>query len=781
MKLYLFEMYRLYKNKRLNVLVITMVLLQFIFLYQGEVRQQIFDYGEFSPSVYARVVEEVNRFASPKDALEYFEQKKIYMQWMIENEGGQDIVVSAETQAVVDAFSKEEDMEVYFEDPFSELRFITRISEDLEKVVNYDSFINNIQDRANKSSAALIFVETGFSYRSLIKQSTLYEGMDVQPTYDVSEGMEMAFSFPFTDLIILFTIVLLCNALITKDKITKNNMLVRTMNRGRGSLIIAKVCSIFTYTSVVVLLVYVGNLWIASLVYGLGDMGRAIQSLPSFQSATMQIDVFTYILLFLVSKLSFFLCIVLFISVLCVVLYNQVIIYACICALVVMNVIVVSVFDLQSSFMLFNCLSLLSLSNTNQIYSSALQVNVAGYPISYILSYWVSLGVCSLISVCVMLRCMQVNVLASAQKVVSFWKTKASWISQSGFMYEQYKLYIRNKILVVLILFTAFHVYTNIGAKISLRAEELFVKEYISSVEGRYTKEKDEKIVNDEMFIETQLEELQKITADYYSGELDKQTYDVLYAKYQPYESIHRYFQPILAQNDYLSSQSKQGRELSFVNVLGVERVIGLNNLQDANDYELLLLILLLVGYTSIYCYDYKQNSNKLIQIYGDGKRILKWKFYTGCLYSALCFAIVYIPYMVKMFSTYGASSLLEPAASISLFSYVPSSINIITWIVFIYIIKFLVHIGIMIIVFFISKQVKDQMNAILISVFLFATPFILSVIGIHVLNDYTLYPLMYTFDLLYHFNLIYFIVASSLYSVCIGYALRKLFKKEQI
>lgn len=120
---------------------------------------------------------------------------------------------------------------------------------------------------------------------------------NIHPKYDINNVVNLLFNF-YTDIFILLIIVIICLSLITDEKGKGLFALIKATQRGTGQTIVAKLFALFILILSVHILIFGSTILFASKTYGLGDLSRAVQSLPNMIDSTLKLNLWQYILLY---------------------------------------------------------------------------------------------------------------------------------------------------------------------------------------------------------------------------------------------------------------------------------------------------------------------------------------------------------------------------------------------------------------------------------------------------------------------------------------------------
>ncbi|NLW78191.1 MAG: hypothetical protein GXY32_02110 [Ruminococcaceae bacterium] len=187
-----------------------------------------------------------------------------------------------------------------------EYQFLRLIKAEFEQVDGYEAFLDDIHSKATQLSGISIFATEGansFEEQNITAAAKAYEGMrGVAIDYSPQKGLTTALGFELTDLLLLFTMLLLASMLVRQERDSGLLGLVRATPRGRMPTAAAKLGALAISLLAVLVLLYGCNLLFCGGLYGLGDLGRSVQSVPALMRSTLRLNVGGYLGAWLLAK-----------------------------------------------------------------------------------------------------------------------------------------------------------------------------------------------------------------------------------------------------------------------------------------------------------------------------------------------------------------------------------------------------------------------------------------------------------------------------------------------
>lgn len=628
----------------------------------------------------------------------------------------------------------------------SEAGFITEIHDEISKVSEYPVMLSDIEKQAKKLSRVSIFGgETGdsFSSRNIIKTAEDYEGMsDIRIEYGVSKGFTTATDFPVTDIIAILMMFFLGALLIYNEKDKGLFPLIKSASRGRGTTAAAKMCALLVNMLIITLLLFGANMLYTGLFYGLPDMRHSLQSIPQFLSSTLKINIGQYLLLFLASKFFAYFTVSLLVFLVALLSRHPAVTYLSAGTVLIISFLVYGAIPAISNLNVFKYINLISFIRTNGLYQEYLNLNLFGNPVNLIQSIWMALSLVFVILcfVSFLVFCKKKNMQAGEmpfksllQKIMLF-KYRPS---ASIFRHEGYKLLVVNKVALLLLVFVLFQWYGNKDAKFYTSYDEPYYQNYMSKLEGKLTPEKQVFLEQEQKKYSDAEESLNAINRLAEKGEMTKEQAETTSSSYQKVLLGKPMFDRIMERSEYI----KENPDAEFVYDTGYNQLFGITPNND-NISALMLILICIVCFSALFPMEYKTGAMRLIVGTPLGKSHTNKCKMLVCIVTLIpFFAAVTISDILPVRETLG--SLNAPVMSLPAFSHLPSFMPVWGYLSMLYLTRFAACVIVLLGCMAISKMVKNNIFAILISSFIFAVPVILYFMKIRFVYHITMLPLL--------------------------------------
>ena len=501
----------------------------------------------------------------------------------------------------------------------------------------------------------------------------------------------------------------------------------------------------FITTAVICLMFYGVNYIIAGYTYGFADLFRPIQSVDSFSNCTLRINVLQYLMLHFITKVLVMYLIYTIVNVLSMVGKSKTISYiAFLCILIVSYCLNLFIGD-NTSLMCFKYINLISFVDTKNVISHYRNINIFGEPINYVTCFWIVLLV-------LLLGLVALNILIySRKKITAYNKSNNSFLSKlkiscgstNVIVHELYKTFVSNKVGIIILVVLLTQLYITISSPIVLSNDEKYQKYYFSYYAGDFNSNTKSKIENQIKKYEDNKKSMDKCMSDYDNGLITKEKYEDLFSTYSTIDEDYSNFKKyVIPYYDYLTNQSKADKSVSVVNYNGYCALLGLKG-NLSNTYCLALYVLMVICIIPIFTVEYERKSIHLLSSTKLGfKSLVFKKIVCSCIVTALLNLLIYVPYFIRIISSYGINELGTAACSIEELSNISDGLSILNVIIITFAIRLLVSLVITVIISGISLFTKNTIISIIITTLVFVVPLLLPINDINILNSFSFYHL---------------------------------------
>ena len=265
----------------------------------------------------------------------------------------------------------------------SEIKTADRKQEEhIERIQNYDKYIDNISSNASVISGFSLFEDnSNYQSKSAKKIVKAYENVkNVKPQSGNYTVIEKATEIGFSD-VIAFIVMLQC-VIIIMNIDRKHGMLtlLKSCKQGRTRLALGKIGGLLITTIMVELVTFLIHFLTLVGTFGCGDLTVPIQSVPDFYESALPISIIMYLVIFVMLKIAVVFSYTLFIFVIAILCDNSGIIYAVTGITIGLSAVanIKIVWDYAIAFI--KIISPVTLINVKSISEKYYNLNVAGTP-----------------------------------------------------------------------------------------------------------------------------------------------------------------------------------------------------------------------------------------------------------------------------------------------------------------------------------------------------------------------------------------------------------------
>ena len=374
-----------------------------------------------------------------------------------------------------------------------EYRFLKTIVLEFEQVNGYEAFLDSIDTKAKQLSSISIFAESESGYDLANIDATARAFADMRGTpifYYPQKGLMTALDFAWTDVVAVFAMVLIATVLVRAERDNGLLALVRCTPAGRLQTAAAKLAAFGLSLAAVLLCLYGVNLLYCGGVYGLGPLGRTIQSVPSLMRSTWKLTVGQYLGCFLLTKWgAAFICGA---WVMLAMLWARRLLGGALGALALMgaNLLVRSVIPATSNWNVLKYANLVSLLRTNELLGGYRNLYWFARPVPLLAVECVAAGLFGALFVGAFCVTFSRRYFTAARRRGWTPRRRRPMAFTTPGRTEWFKLLVLQGGAVLLVLFAGLQGYTAVTTESYIDADEIYYRYYMKGVEGAPTQEK---------------------------------------------------------------------------------------------------------------------------------------------------------------------------------------------------------------------------------------------------------------------------------------------------
>ena len=299
------ELRRVLVNGKYAVIFIALILLNMIVLYREQANENycndIFAYGQ----TYQKIISQI-------ESIDYNE-----IQYQLEEKQKNcKAIISA-----MDAFLARYETLEGFDDTYPDLargfdkidyeyisyeqQIVVQLLKQVQELINYPEYLSQIQDRKDRMlKFSFLQSESGFALRNVEKTAQDFQSLE---EIDIQFGSDQAITafvqYRLPDYLSLIIIMIFCLKF-SEDQRKGLWELFHSLPRGRRWLAANRIFILFTLSFAIMALLYISTLVECFALFGgVQDLGRPIQSISIFQTCTLHISIFQYLIYFFAFRL----------------------------------------------------------------------------------------------------------------------------------------------------------------------------------------------------------------------------------------------------------------------------------------------------------------------------------------------------------------------------------------------------------------------------------------------------------------------------------------------
>ncbi len=671
------ELYKIISTKAILLLTVAVLVINVLLLWQMEKDKTTYTADEYM-SEWAAITEEAK--ASGWDAvLVGFEDK---------------LAVFDET-----GLSVQERYVLRNSEGYHKKSMYTDIKTELSFQLDYEGYLDGIDKAAERYEKIALFGRVdGYAYRDIMKMRELYADIErIELIPAPSSGVEMAATSGITDILAL--VVLLCIAVTVWLKEREQNMmlLLRTTYRGRVSLAGSKLAVMVMSCVFLGVGLYGGNAIAASLMYGLGDLGRPLASVYDYGHTLWEISAGEFLVLNALFKIIAYIWVTLLISAVCCKLTSSVAAFGGIVFFGAAGCLMYYKIPYLSTMVAFKYLNPFAVLKTELLFADYNGLNFFEYPVDYRICMAVLLPVGVILFTVLAVKFFTDYIIKGAKRKMGVLARVASGIRSlvvklrrkherhtSLLGHELYRMLVCHGAGIVPVVLVVFVVYDSKPYEVKYSSLEYYCEHmYLNELKGPVT---DEKLA----YIESELGRVKKELSDEYSRAQMKAL--------------------MMIKSRVSYAERNEGACLIY------DTPHNRLTAASGNHTDLLRAVVCMIPVVLIMsCFfapDLQSGVCKITDVTGRGKRELgRLRYVTGTVLAVLIAVVAHIPYFVQVMISYEVDMevLSYPVNSLQHLSELGNGMSIAMYYVITYLLRVLFTVLGAFFVYGLSRLLKSQ------------------------------------------------------------------------
>lgn len=616
-------------------------------------------------------------------------------------------------------------------------RFVKEILAEYEQVNEYEAFLASVQTKADSLSSISIFSENQGSYelKNIDATAEAFQGMnDVEIHYYPEKGLMTAIDFRLTDVVTVFSMLLVATVLVRYERDNGLLSLIRATPSGRGRTAVSKLLVSAVSLLLILLLLYGINIVYCGAVYGLGPFSRSIQSVPTLMRSTFKLNVGQYLVAFLFTKwMAAFVCGA-WVMLAMLLAKRQLSGMISALAFILLNLAIRMVIPATSYRDVIKYANLVSLIHTNELIGGYRNLYWFGAPISRLMVESITAVILCGIFVSVFINRYQKHYFAG-KKQASVKRLNRKTRSTTPMRQECYKLLVMQGAGFLLIALAGFGIYNVITTESYINADEIYYQYYMKQVEGPLTKETIEILKKEnEKFVP--IYQAQQDLADQTISE--KQYYMIMESN----TSLNRRLE-VFNEVMYKVRRLSERPRMQLVYETGWLKLFDYADKEDLFD-ALIAAIMCSICFSGLFSIEKQSGMINVINVTPLGQRkTVRYKLRVTIVTCAVITFLTYFERVWVIVRDYGLGAWLAPVYSIVEYAQAPEIPLFLM--VFIQVISRFIAISTMAIATLaLSQKLGSTFGAMFAALVLFALPIVLSIVGLTNAKWVTVYPLFH-------------------------------------
>jgi ABC-type transport system involved in multi-copper enzyme maturation permease subunit len=554
---------------------------------------------------------------------------------------------------------------------------IHNIYNQINYIHGYRDYIASMTDRMNEMLSVSVFYQKGtFAYRNIVKTPQDFAPLeDIPLKLDTDAGVVRSTDYALTDVFVIGIALLLCIYLISVEKERKLLLLVKSTRYGRGRSIAAKLALLVLSVAALSFVFYGANILIARQVFGLGDLGRYVQSISDFRGCTAPLTVGQYLLVFLASKA--FAAALISLAVFTVILLSSSssFAYAVIAAGFAAEWAAWQFIPVTSWVNHLKFINLFGFLDAFSLYSNYQNLNVFGQPVNVRLLFVTAAPACMalLAALCYVAFTRfryteKIGFIARAiDRVRKLFARLPGAVSL--FSHELYKLLVAQKALLILLLLLAMQYYAVSGYFVVRDSDRAIYQHYLMEVGGEVTDGTRAYIAEEQAKFDNAGVALQQAAEDLRNGVITQAEYDGAAARASVLQQRATAFGWITAQYDYINGLRDKGIDAWFVDPMGYTQLFSLNGYGGDVNNQLLLTAAVIACLAAAFAHDNAIRAKKIVVACREGRgRDIAHRYLACYLVALAAAALVYGAQLHNICSWYHLKDWGAPVQSVMAF-----------------------------------------------------------------------------------------------------------------
>lgn len=570
----------------------------------------------------------------------------------------------------------------------------------------YPDFILDMPRRAEAAAKLSKDSDNHFSGRNVTKTEDDFKNMEtLDIRADIDLSVTSVYDFVMSDILVLALILVMCVLLFSKEYEKKLFPLVLATPSKLKSAV-SKIAVLFISSVVVTAVIYGSNMLIGAKLFGVGDLSRPIQSISDFRTCSLWISCGGYLILgYLIKALSAFMTGVLVLALFTIFKKAVAVFFVFVCGAGISFALYTSV-PVTSNLNALKFINIFYLTDSFELMSRYQNINLFGFPVSMSL-IWPA-AFCIVVFLCIAIICVRFYTSAICREgrlpsFVTFIENKLTvlWDKLNRhsciWLHELRKALIGGKAIFLLAALVLIMVYKYDSAYRIKDSTDVAYEDYIHRIGGRIT-EDTEKFIADEWEYLLNIE-----NSSFYGGR---------------FEALSMVESQVMQAK---SNEAELGIPAYLLDETGYMRLF--SDRKTAGYDSLFVIVFSVLGCAGLFVRENMFETKKLLRICPAGRQPVVAKAGISILICTAVTVIVNVARYMIVAKDYPLDYIEAPLQSLSAFVGSSHSMSIMTYMIFLCLLKLLGAVILALGICAVSSVCKSDAAAISGALAVFALP----------------------------------------------------------
>lgn len=505
------------------------------------------------------------------------------------------------------------------------------MTEYAETMTNYEAYLSGMEESLGKKIGISLFGgKNSFAQRNAKKMQREYgtlHGTVVE--FEPYKGIEMA-DATVTNILVVFLVVFLSAECLISENEEGILILLRSCKKGRGWMLKNRIYTLSAGSLLIAGLFLLENLLFGAITYGVGNLGRPLQSLPGYEGCLLKMSVFGFLWMLWIVRAFALMLISAFVLVLTVYTYQIVNVLGCCILTGSVSYLLYVQSGLQSGAAMLHYVNPVALTKAAPLLKGEMNLNIVGFPFSpIIVAAGVGIVTYAALNLWLFWRFGR-NQEAGKIRLAERKRTKKKVYSptiQSG---EVYKLLVTRKGVLLLVGVLAIQIFLYPGRRYVASPNEIYENYCMQELEGEIGEKQEQWLMKEQDRLNCAEER------------------DLFQLEREVMEN------KILPLSEHLKSMKQEKGEARFIQQTGYEKLFGADDHKTDRKNTMLYVMVLLCTVSAYISMEKTGNMLALIRPTKAGwRRVKNWKMLIVVSFSMVCMLVVWIPDWIWIWKSY--------------------------------------------------------------------------------------------------------------------------------